>query len=61
MVSPATVSENFFTIVAAFAEFERDRIAERISDVKSSEKEKGEEVKCIGGQRTFWLACGRGW
>lgn len=44
------VSKVFFTIVAAFAEFERDRIAERICDVKSSEKEKG---RFLGGSRPF--------
>lgn len=44
------ISKVFFTIVAAFAEFERDRIAERISDVKSNEKEKG---RYLGGSRPF--------
>lgn len=44
------VSKVFFTIVAAFAEFERDRIAERISDVKSNEREKG---RFLGGSRPF--------
>lgn len=44
------VSKMFFTIVAAFAEFERDRIAERISDVKSNEKEKG---RFLGGSKPF--------
>ena len=39
------VSKMFFTIVAAFAEFEHDRITERISDVKICEKERGSEVK----------------
>lgn len=44
------VSKMFFTIVAAFAEFERDRMAERISDVKSNEKEKG---RFLGGTKPF--------
>jgi len=44
------ISKVFFTIVAAFAEFERDRIAERISDVKSNEREKG---RYLGGTRPF--------
>ncbi|PCJ83689.1 MAG: resolvase [Thiotrichaceae bacterium] len=44
------VSKVFFTIVAAFAEFERDRIAERISDVKANERKKG---RFLGGARPF--------
>ncbi len=44
------ISKMFFTIVAAFAEFERDRIAERISDVKATEREKG---RFLGGSRPF--------
>lgn len=44
------VSKVFFTIVAAFAEFERDRIAERISDVKANERKKG---RFLGGSRPF--------
>lgn len=44
------ISKMFFTIVAAFAEFERDRIAERITDTKASEKEKG---RFLGGSRPF--------
>ena len=44
------VSKVFFTIVAAFAEFERDRIAERISDVKANERAKG---RYLGGARPF--------
>ena len=49
------VSKMFFTIVAAFAEFERDRIAERVSDVKSSEREKG---RFLGGSRPFGYRIG---
>lgn len=44
------ISKVFFTIVAAFAEFERDRIAERIADVKDNEREKG---RYLGGSRPF--------
>ena len=44
------VSKMFFTIVASFAEFERDRIAERISDVKANEKQKG---RFLGGSKPF--------
>lgn len=44
------VSKMFFTIVAAFAEFERDRIVERIIDTKASEKMKG---RYLGGSRPF--------
>lgn len=49
------VSKMFFTIVAAFAEFERDRIAERISDVKASERDKG---RYLGGTRPFGFRIG---
>lgn len=44
------VSKMFFTIVAAFAEFERDRTAERICDVKESERNKG---RYLGGSKPF--------
>ena len=44
------ISKMFFTIVAAFAEFERDRIAERIADVKANERNKG---RYLGGSRPF--------
>lgn len=51
------ISKVFFTIVAAFAEFERDRIAERISDVKANEREKG---RYLGGGRPFgWQIVGQ--
>lgn len=49
------VSKMFFTIVAAFAEFERDRIAERICDVKASEREKG---RYLGGHRPYGYKVG---
>lgn len=44
------VSKVFFTILAAFAEFERDRIAQRIRDVKKSQREDG---KYLGGSVPF--------
>jgi len=44
------VSKVFFTIVAAFAEFERDRIAERITDVKANERTKS---RFLGGSKPF--------
>lgn len=49
------VSKMFFTIVAAFAEFERDRISERVSDIKSSERDKG---RFLGGSRPFGYRIG---
>lgn len=49
------VSKMFFTIVAAFAEFERDRTAERILDIKSNEKEKG---RYLGGSKPFGYKVG---
>ena len=42
------VGKMFFTIVASFAEFERDRISERICDVKRTERDKG---RFLGGSR----------
>ncbi|MEW8221951.1 MAG: recombinase family protein [Candidatus Thiodiazotropha taylori] len=50
------ISKMFFTIVAAFAEFERDRIAERISDTKLNEKAKG---RYLGGARPFGYQIGQ--
>jgi len=44
------VSKVFFTILAAFAEFERDRIAQRIKDVKRSQRADGEY---LGGSIPF--------
>lgn len=44
------ISKVFFTIIAAFAEFERDRIAERISEVKANERKKG---RYLGGSVPF--------
>lgn len=42
----------FFTILSAFAEFERSRIASRISEVKQMRKAQG----CyVGGRRGFGL------
>lgn len=44
------LSKVFFTIVAAFAEFERERLIERVKDVKKQETEKG---RYLGGTRPF--------
>lgn len=44
------LSKVFFTIVAAFAEFERDRTAERIRDIKQQEASKR---RYLGGSRPF--------
>jgi len=54
-VSGNGISKMFFTIVASFAEFERDRIAERIADVKANEKLLG---RFIGGSRPFGFQIG---
>jgi len=43
-------SKTFLTIAAAFAEAERDRIRERISQVKADQKERGH---FLGGARPF--------
>lgn len=39
-----------FTVLSAFAEMERDRIKERISDVKKDQSQRG---RFLGGQRPF--------
>jgi len=58
-VSGNGISKMFFTIVASFAEFERDRIAERIADVKANEKQLG---RFIGGSRPFgFQVCSNGY
>lgn len=44
------ISKMFFQIVAAFAEFERERIGERITDVKSNERLRG---SFLGGEKPF--------
>lgn len=49
------VSKVFFTILAAFAEFERDRIAQRIRDVKRSQKADGQY---LGGSVPFGFRLG---
>ena len=40
----------FFTVIASFAQFERERIAERVSDVKAGERSKG---SFLGGRRPY--------
>ena len=44
------LSKLFFTIASAFAEAERDRIRERISQVKADQRERG---RFLGGARPF--------
>ena len=44
------ISKLFLTIAAAFAEAERDRIRERISQVKADQKSRG---RFLGGKRPF--------
>jgi putative DNA-invertase from lambdoid prophage Rac len=44
------LSKLFLTIAAAFAEAERDRIRERISQVKADQKQRG---RYLGGRRSF--------
>jgi putative DNA-invertase from lambdoid prophage Rac len=44
------LSKLFLTIAAAFAEAERDRIRERIAQVKADQKERG---RYLGGRRPF--------
>jgi putative DNA-invertase from lambdoid prophage Rac len=44
------LSKLFLTIAAAFAEAERDRIRERISQVKADQKTRG---RFLGGSRPF--------
>jgi putative DNA-invertase from lambdoid prophage Rac len=44
------LSRAFFTIAAAFAEAERDRICERIKDVKADQRQRG---RFLGGHAPF--------
>ncbi|TIW37177.1 MAG: recombinase family protein [Mesorhizobium sp.] len=44
------LSKLFFTIASAFAEAERDRICERISQVKADQRQRG---RFLGGKRPF--------
>lgn len=44
------LSKLFFTVASAFAEAERDRIRERISQVKADQRERG---RFLGGARPF--------
>lgn len=47
------VAKVFMTIAAAFAEFEREQIAERVSDVKRDQRDRG---KYLGGKVPFGFA-----
>ncbi|MDX8496907.1 recombinase family protein [Mesorhizobium sp. VK4C] len=49
------LSKLFFTIASAFAEAERDRIRERISQVKADQRERG---RFLGGARPFGYQIG---
>jgi putative DNA-invertase from lambdoid prophage Rac len=51
------MSKVFFTIAAAFAEAERDRIRERIQDVKRDQRERG---RYLGGAAPFGYAVAPG-
>ena len=44
------ISKMFFTIVSAVAEAERDRIAQRVLDVKQDQRKRGRH---LGGKRPF--------
>ncbi|HWK68596.1 MAG TPA: recombinase family protein [Rhizobiaceae bacterium] len=50
------ISKLFLTIASAFAEAERDRIRERISQVKSDQKKRG---RFLGGSRPFGYRIGK--
>lgn len=49
------IGRMFFALTAAFAEFERDHIAERITDVKENERRKR---RFLGGARPFGYRVG---
>ena len=49
-VNNSGIGKLFFTMVAAFAEFESDRISERIIEVKANQKERG---RYLGGKVQF--------
>jgi DNA invertase Pin-like site-specific DNA recombinase len=49
------ISKLFFTIISAVAEAERDRIVQRILDVKSDQKRRGRH---LGGSRPFGFKIG---
>jgi DNA invertase Pin-like site-specific DNA recombinase len=54
-VSGNGVSRMFFTMVSAFAEFERDRIREQITAMKADQKSRG---RYLGGVIPFGFAVG---
>ena len=49
------ISKLFLTIAAAFAEAERDRIRERVSQTKADQKARG---RLLGGTVPFGFRCG---
>jgi DNA invertase Pin-like site-specific DNA recombinase len=56
-VSGSGIARLFLTIVSAFAEFERDRIGERIRATKRAQKARGEY---LGGRPPFGWCVGEG-
>jgi putative DNA-invertase from lambdoid prophage Rac len=52
-ISGSPLSKLFLTIAAAFAEAERDRISERIGQVKGDQKARG---RYLGGKVPFGFA-----
>jgi len=49
-VNNSGIGKFFFTVIAAFAELERDKTAERISEVKADQRKMG---KYLGGKKPF--------
>lgn len=49
-VNNSGIGKFFFTVIAAFAELERDKTAERISEVKEDQRKRG---KYLGGKKPF--------
>jgi putative DNA-invertase from lambdoid prophage Rac len=47
------ISQVLFTILGAFADFERERISQRISEVKQQQKANG---FWTGGSTAFWVS-----
>ncbi len=56
-VTQSGISKMFFTMLSAFAEFERGRIAERMADGRKAKKERG---GCVGGEPYGFKVVGRG-
>jgi DNA invertase Pin-like site-specific DNA recombinase len=56
-ISGNGLSRLFLTIAAAFSEAERERIRERVSQVKADQKARG---RCLGGNLPFGYRIGEG-